>query len=31
MTTDIDGLRYSPDDPHYGPGPVHTSLYVRVA
>jgi len=27
---DMDGLRYSPDDPHYGPGPVHTSLYVRV-
>jgi len=22
---------YSPDDPHYGLGPVHTSLYVRVA
>ena len=20
MTTDIDGLRYSSDDPHYGPG-----------
>jgi len=31
MTTDIDGLRYSPDDPYYGLGPVHTSLYVRVA
>ena len=30
-TTDIDDLRYSPDDPHYGPGPVHTSLYLRVA
>ena len=25
-----DGLRYSPDDPHSGFGPVHTSLYVRV-
>ena len=22
--------RYSPDDPHYGFGPVHMSLYVRV-
>ena len=31
MTADIDGLRYSPDDPYYGLGPVHTSLYVRVA
>ena len=30
-TADIDGLRYSPDDPHYGLGPVYTSLYVRVA
>jgi len=29
-TADIDSLRYSPDDPHYGLGPVHTSLYVRV-
>jgi len=29
-TADIDGLRYSPDDPHYGLGPVHTSLYIRV-
>jgi len=28
MTADIVGLRYSPDDPHYGLGPVHTSLYV---
>ena len=27
---DINGLRYSPDDPHYSLGPVHTSLYVRV-
>jgi len=31
MTTDMAGLRYSPDDPYYGPVPVHTSLYVRVA
>jgi len=31
MTADIHGLRYSPDDPYYGPGPVHTSLYVRNA
>ena len=30
MTADIDGLRYCPDDPHYGPGPVHTSLYVQL-
>jgi len=30
MTADIDGLHYSPDDPHYGLGPVHTCLYVRV-
>ena len=29
-TADIDGLRYSPDDPHCGPGPVHTSLYVEL-
>jgi len=29
-TADIDGLRYSPDDPHCGLGPVHTSLYVQV-
>jgi len=29
-TADIDGLRSPPDDPHYGLGPVHTSLYVRV-
>jgi len=26
----MDGLRYSPDDPYYRPGPVHTCLYVRV-
>ena len=26
----MDGLRYSPDDPHYRLGPVHTFLYVRV-
>ena len=30
MTADIDGLRYSPDDPYYGLGPVHTSLYVEL-
>jgi len=30
MTADINGLRYSPDDPYYGLGPVHTSRYVRV-
>jgi len=29
-TPDMDGLRYSPDDLHYGLEPVHTSLYVRV-
>ena len=29
-TADIDSLRYSPDDPHYSFGPVHTCLYVRV-
>jgi len=29
-TADINGLRYSPHDPHYGLGPVHTSLHVRV-
>ena len=23
-------LRYSPDDPYYRLGPVHTCLYVRV-
>ena len=28
-TADIDGLRYSRDDPHHGPG-VHTSLYMQV-
>ena len=27
---DIDGLRYSPDDPYYKLGPVDTCLYVRV-
>jgi len=26
----MDGLRYSPDDPYYRLGPVHTCLYVRV-
>ena len=25
MAADIDGLRYSPDDLHYGLGPVHTN------
>ena len=30
MTDDIDGLRYSPDDPYYRLGPVHTCLYVQV-
>jgi len=30
-TADIDSLRYSPDDPHYGLGPAHTSRYFRVA
>jgi len=29
-TADIDGLRYSPDDPHYGLGLVYRSLSVRV-
>jgi len=29
-TADMDGLRYSPDDPYYRLGPVHTFLYVRV-
>jgi len=28
--TDMDGLRYSPDDPYYRLGPVHTCLYVRA-
>ena len=27
---DMDGLRYSPDDPYYRLGPVRTCLYVRV-
>ena len=27
---DMDGLRYSPDNPYYRLGPVHTCLYVRV-
>jgi len=27
---DMDGLRYSPDDPYYRLGPVHTSLHARV-
>jgi len=26
----MDGLRYSPDDPSYRLGPVHTCVYVRV-
>jgi len=26
----MDGLRYSPDDPYYRLGPVHTCLYVRL-
>ena len=26
----VDGLHYSPDDPHYRLGSVHTCLYVRV-
>jgi len=30
MTGDIDGLRYSPDDPQYSLGPGHTCLYVWV-
>ena len=29
-TADMDGLRYSPEDPYYRLGPVHTCLYVRV-
>ena len=29
-TADMDGLHYSPDDPYYRLGPVHTCLYVRV-
>ena len=27
---DMDGLRYSPDDPYYRFGPVDTCLYVRA-
>jgi len=27
---DMDSLRYSPDDPYYRLGPVHTCLYVRA-
>jgi len=27
---DMDGLSYSPDDPYYRLGLVHTCLYVRV-
>ena len=27
---DMDGLRYSPDDPYYRLRPIHTCLYVRV-
>ena len=26
----MDGLCYSPDDPYYRHGPVHTCIYVRV-
>jgi len=26
----MDGLYYSPDDPYYRLGPVHTCLYARV-
>ena len=26
----MDGLRYSPHEPYYRLGPVHTCLYVRV-
>jgi len=26
----MDSLRYSPDDPYYILGPVHTCLYVRA-
>jgi len=26
----MDGLRYSPDEPYYRLGPVHTCLYARV-
>ena len=26
----MDGLRYSPDDPYYTLGPVHTCLYIQV-
>jgi len=29
-TAGIDSLRFSSGEPHYGSGPVHTSLYVRV-
>ena len=29
-TADMDGLRYSPDDPYYRPGPIYTCLYVRA-
>ena len=28
--TDMDGLRYSPDDPYYRLWSVHMCLYVRV-
>jgi len=30
MDTDMDGLRYSPNDTYYRLGPVHTCLYVRA-
>ena len=29
-TVDMDGLRYSPDDPYYRLWPVHTCLYVET-
>jgi len=29
-TVDIDGSRYSPDDPHYGLGPVHSMAFVSL-
>jgi len=29
-TANMDSLRYSPDDPYYRLGPVHTCIYVEV-
>ena len=29
-TADMDGLRYSPDDPYYILGPVHMHFFVRA-